>query len=89
MDNEGEELRKKESEIGASLYEGVGIGGKAKQVAGGLSETYRAASDQATAAREYAASIAGDFETAVRRSPLSWVLGALGVGLVIGSMRRR
>lgn len=84
-----ENVRKSASEIGASLYEGAGVGGRAQQIAEGVSETYRAAGEHAVAARDYVSSFAGDLEGAVRKNPLMVVLGALGVGMIIGRMRRR
>jgi hypothetical protein len=83
------DLRKRASEIGASLYEGAGVGARAQQIAEGVSETYRAAGEQAAAARDHVSSLAGDLEGAVRKNPLMVVLGALGVGMIIGRMRRR
>jgi hypothetical protein len=84
-----EDVRKRASEIGASLYEGAGVGARAQQIAEGVSETYRAAGEQVAAARDYVSSLTGDVEGAVRKNPLMVVLGALGVGMIIGRMRRR
>jgi len=84
-----EDVRKRASDIGASLYEGAGVGERAQQIVEGVSETYRAASEQAGAARDYVSSLAGDLEGAVRKNPLMVVLGALGAGMLIGRMRRR
>jgi hypothetical protein len=89
MPDGGDNLRKKESEIGASLYEGAGPSGKAKQAAESISDSYRAAGEQAAAVRDSAYAVVSDLEDKVRLNPLLWMLGALGLGIVLGSRRRR
>ena len=84
-----DDLRKKESEIGASLYEGAGLGDKAKQAAESISDSYRVAGEQAAAVRDSAYAVISDLEEKVRTNPLLCVLGALGLGIILGSMRRR
>jgi ElaB/YqjD/DUF883 family membrane-anchored ribosome-binding protein len=87
------DLRRRESEIGASLYEGAGIVDEAKSFADGVSRTatqaYDAGAQMAGAVSERVSSIAHGFESAVRRNPMVAVAAALGVGLVIGLMSRR
>jgi hypothetical protein len=89
MPDGSDDLRKKESEIGASLHEGTSLSEKAQQAAERISDSYRAAGEHATAARDYASSTVSDLEAAVRKNPMLCVLGALGLGVVLGSMRRR
>jgi ElaB/YqjD/DUF883 family membrane-anchored ribosome-binding protein len=88
MAENGDNLRKKASDIGASLYEGSGVSGRAQQMAETVSDAYESATDRAMAARDYASSLTNDIEQTVRRNPLVSVLAALGVGLIIGSMVR-
>jgi hypothetical protein len=82
MADGGDELRKKESEIGASLHEGESLGERARQAADSFKESYRAVSDQAGAARDSAYSVVSDLEEKVRTNPLLYVLGALGLGII-------
>jgi hypothetical protein len=88
MAENGDNMRKKASDIGASLYEGTGVTGRAQQMAESVADTAQAAADGARAARDYASSLTSDFEETVRRNPLISVLAALGVGLIIGSIAR-
>ena len=88
MAEDGDNLRKKASDIGASLYEGAGVSGRAQRMAENVADTYQAAADRGLAARDYASSLTSDIEETVRRNPLVSVLAALGVGLIIGSMAR-
>ena len=88
MAENGDNLRKKASDIGASLYEGSGVSGRAQQMAETVSDAYEAATYRAMEARDYASSLTNDIEQTVRRNPLVSVLAALGVGLIIGSMVR-
>ena len=89
MADGGDDLRKKESEIGASLHEGESLRERAQQAANSFKESYRAVSDQAGAARDSAYSIVSDLEENVRKNPLLCVLGAFGLGMVLGSVKRR
>jgi hypothetical protein len=69
MPDGSDNLRKKESEIGASLYEGTSLSEKAQQAAERISDSYRAAGEQATAARDYASSTVSDLERRSERTP--------------------
>jgi hypothetical protein len=82
-------LRKKESEIGASLREGDSLKERAQQAADNFKESYRAVSDQAIIARRYTSSMVENLEATARKNPLLTVLSALGIGIALGSMRRR
>ena len=82
-------MRRKESEIGASLHEGESLRERAQQASDSFRESYRAVSDQVGAARDSAYSLANDLEEKVRKNPLLRLLGAFGLGIVLSSMKRR
>jgi hypothetical protein len=89
MPEGGDDLRRRESEIGASLHESESLRERAQQASNSFKESYRAVSDQAGAARDSAFSLLSDLEENVRKNPLLCLLGALGLGIVLGSMTRR
>ena len=86
---DGDDLRRKELEIGASLHEGESLRERAQQASDSFKESYRAVGDQAAAVRDSAYSLMSDLEENVRKNPLLCMLGAFGLGIVLSSMKRR
>ena len=88
MSGDGNDLRKKVSEIGASLNEGSAVGERARQMAESVSDGMRVAADHVMAAGDTASSLASDFEGTIRKNPILAVVAALGLGSLIGIRRR-